>query len=117
MELVIDKTTTDGALVIHVNGELDVYTAPRLKDALSEGALQGHRSLVVDLTRVGFLDSTALGVLVGGQKQMAAEAVQLSLVITDPNLAKIFRITGFDGVFEIYSSVAEAIDRGQAAAD
>jgi anti-anti-sigma regulatory factor len=39
------------------------------------------------------------------------------LVITDPNLAKIFRITGFDGVFEIYSSVAEAIDRGQAAAD
>ncbi|NLE73884.1 MAG: STAS domain-containing protein [Actinobacteria bacterium] len=117
MELVIDKTTTDGALVIRVNGELDVYTAPQLKNALSEGASQGHHSLVIDLTCVGFLDSTALGVLVGGQKQMEAEAVRLSLVITDPNLAKIFRITGLDGLFEIYSSVSEAINRGQVAAD
>ncbi|OPZ74759.1 MAG: Anti-sigma-B factor antagonist [Actinobacteria bacterium ADurb.Bin444] len=71
----------------------------------------------MDLSRVGFLDSTALGVLVGGQKQMAAEAVRLSLVINDPYLAKIFRITGFDGLFDIYSSVAEAVDRGRVAPD
>ncbi len=94
-----------------------MYTAPQLRDALTAGVSEGHRALVVDLSRVGFLDSTALGVLVGGQKQMAAEAVKLSLVINDPNLAKIFRITGFDGLFDIYSSVAEAVDRGRAATD
>lgn len=117
MELAIDKTTVNGALVLHIDGELDVYTAPQLQSALAEGASEGHRALVLDLTRVGFLDSTALGVLVGGQKKMAAEAVKLSLVIDNPNLVKIFRITGFDDLFDIYSSVAEAVDRGRTQGD
>ena len=118
MELGIDKSTANGALVIRVNGELDVYTAPKLSEALAEGLAGGNKTLVVDLTRVGFLDSTALGVLVGGHKKMAAQAVRLSLVIDDPHLSKIFRITGFEDLFTIYPSVAEAINReGSAEAD
>lgn len=113
MELLIDRTTTDGALVISVDGELDVYTAPRLHDALIEASAQGHRVMVVDLSRVEFIDSSGLGVLVGSKKQLAAEAGRLSLVITSPNLAKIFRITGFDDVFDIYPSVAAAISQAR----
>lgn len=117
MELAIDKTTADGELIIHVDGELDVYTSPQLQDALMQAAEQGHRQVVVDLSGVGFIDSSGLGVLVGSKKRMAAQAGRLRLVITDPNLVKIFRITGFADMFEIYSSVAEAIGGGSDAAE
>jgi anti-sigma B factor antagonist len=109
MNVLIDKTTANGAYVIKVDGELDVFTAPRLKDAIAEGLAGGHRTLVVDLLNVGFLDSTALGVLVGGLRQVRSEQGELRLVMDDPYLAKMFRITGFDSMFVIHRTLSEAI--------
>ena len=109
MNLLIDKTAANGAYVIRVDGELDVYTAPRLKDAIAEALAGGHKMLVVDLSNVGFLDSTALGVLVGGLRKVNSEQGELRLVMDDPHLAKIFKITGFDGMFVIHKTLSEAI--------
>ena len=109
MNLLIDKSTANGAYVIKVDGELDVYTAPRLKDAIDEGLAGGHKTLVVDLLNVGFLDSSALGVLVGGLRKVNSEHGELRLVMDDPHLAKIFRITGFDGMFVVHKTLSEAI--------
>ena len=109
MEVLINKTTERGALVIQVDGELDMYTAPRLKHALGEGIDQGYKTLVVDLRQVGFLDSTALGVLVGSLRRLRAEEGDLRLIIDHPHLAKVFRITGFDGVFRISSDLDGAL--------
>jgi anti-sigma B factor antagonist len=109
MDVLIDKTTANGAYVIKVDGELDVYTAPRLKDAIAEGLADGHKMLVIDLLNVGFLDSTALGVLVGGLRKVRSEQGELRLVMDDPHLAKIFKITGFDGMFVIHKTLSEAI--------
>jgi anti-sigma B factor antagonist len=109
MNLAIEKSTApNGAYVITVDGELDVYTAPRLKEAIAEALAGGHKTLVLDLLKVGFLDSTALGVLVGGLRSVRSEQGELRLVIDDPHVAKIFRITGFDGMFSIYGTLAEA---------
>jgi anti-sigma B factor antagonist len=99
---------TDEVTLIHVGGDLDVYTAPRLKEALAEAVAIG-RPLVLDLTDVHFIDSTALGVLVGALQQIRAVDGEFRLVMDDPYLLKIFRITGFDGVFSIYPQVAEAV--------
>src|SRR5665811_2616545 len=101
MNVQIKNTTKEGALVIHVEGELDLYTASRLKDALAEGLDGGRRWVVVDLLEVGFLDSTALGVLVGTMRRLKQDSGSLHLVMNDPHLTKIFRITGFEGVFPI----------------
>lgn len=109
MNLLINKTATEGAYVVHVEGELDVYTAPRLKDALAEGIARGHKLLVVDLTRVPFLDSTALGVLVGSLRQLRSDDGDLRLVLSSPHLEKLFRITGFDGMFSIHGTLPEAL--------
>jgi anti-sigma B factor antagonist len=109
MDVVINKTVAGPAFIIEVDGELDMYTAPRLKDALTDGISQGHKRLVVDLRRVGFIDSTTLGVLVGGLRRLRSEQGELHLVVDHPHLAKMFRITGFDGVFPIHKTVDEAV--------
>jgi len=91
-----------------VGGDLDVYTAPRLQEALDSAATDGGR-VVLDLTAVHFIDSTALGVLVSTLERLRAEDGDLRLVLDDPYLLKIFRITGFDGLFAIHTQVAEAV--------
>jgi anti-sigma B factor antagonist len=94
-------------LIMHVEGDLDIYTAPQLKEALSEAGL---KSLILDLSGVHFIDSTALGVLVAALQQTRANGGELRLVMDDPYLLKIFRITGFDGLFSIFPQVAHALD-------
>lgn len=109
MNVLINTTATDSAFIIHVDGELDVYTAPQLKDAIAEGISRGLRLLVVDLTSVGFLDSTALGVLVGGRRSAHEEGGDVVLVVDSPHLEKMFQITGFETMFGIHRTVDEAL--------
>lgn len=108
MSLSISTDARDGAVVIHVEGDLDVYTAPRLKEVLDE-AIAGGGRLILDLSQVHFIDSTALGVLVGAHQETQSANGRLCLVVDDPFLLKIFRITGFDGVFSIFSETDEAL--------
>lgn len=115
MDLVINKSTSGEAFIISIDGELDMYTAPQLKDALSDGMGGKHKHVVVDLTRVAFLDSTTLGILVGGLRRLRLEERELHLVVDHPHLSKMFRITGFDGVFPIHKTVDEAVAAGSAA--
>jgi len=98
----------DEAVIVHVGGDLDVYTAPRLKETLNEAATGGKR-LILDLTDVHFIDSTALSVLVGALQRAQSGEGDLRLVMDDPYLLKIFRITGFDGMFSIFPQVTDAI--------
>ena len=62
----------DGATIVAVGGEIDVYTAPKLRDKITELVADGAYDLVVDMEEVEFLDSTGLGVLVGGLKKVRA---------------------------------------------
>jgi len=99
----------DDAYVISLAGEVDLYTAPEFKQQLLEVIAQGAMSVVVDLTDTTFIDSTTLGVLVGGVKRLRTNDGQLSLVCSDRNIAKIFEITGLDRVFTIHSTRDEAV--------
>ena len=94
--------------VLAVKGEVDVYSAPRLREKLVELVSQGHRQIVVDLEGVDFLDSTGLGVLVGGLKRLRSHDGDLSLVCTQARILKVFEITGLTRVFSIASTVDEA---------
>jgi anti-sigma B factor antagonist len=69
----------------------------------------GKKQIVVDLSKATFIDSTTLGVLVGGVKRLRANEGQLSLVCSDRNITKIFEITGLDRVFTIYPTRDEAV--------
>lgn len=107
MSLSITTEAKGEATVVHAGGDLDVYTAPRLKETLDK-ALAGNR-LVLDLSGVEFIDSTALGVLVGALQLSQSRGGEFRLVVDDPFLLKIFRITGFDGMFSIYPQLEDAL--------
>jgi anti-sigma B factor antagonist len=104
------------AYVISLVGEVDLYTAPEFKQKLLEVIGQGGRDVIVDFSDTTFIDSTTLGVLVGGVKRLRTNDGQLSLVCNDRNITKIFEITGLDRVFTIYPTRDEAVSKLSAAA-
>ena len=95
--------------VISLAGEVDLYTAPEFKQQLLEVIDQGGRDVIVDLSDTTFIDSTTLGVLVGGVKRLRTNEGQLSLVCSDRNITKIFEITGLDRVFTIHPTREAAV--------
>lgn len=95
--------------MVAVTGEIDVATAPQLQECLHALIAEGAASLVLDLLGVTFLDSTALGVLVGALKRCREQGGDLKLVVADPRIMKIFEITGLTTVFPIVASLA-AVD-------
>ncbi|HMC52139.1 MAG TPA: STAS domain-containing protein [Acidimicrobiales bacterium] len=108
MDLSLDVGERNGFTVLAVHGEVDVYTAPRLRERLVELVSQGKRQIVVDLEAVDFLDSTGLGVLVGGLKRLRSHDGDLTLVCTQQRILKVFEITGLTKVFAIHDSVEAA---------
>jgi anti-sigma B factor antagonist len=110
MELTLNvHSGIPGFTVIAVSGEIDVYTAPKLREKLISLADGGSYQLIVDLDGVDFLDSTGLGVLVGGLKRVRAQDGWIDLVCTQGRILRIFKITGLNKVFSIYNSVPEAV--------
>jgi anti-sigma B factor antagonist len=108
MELSLSTRTVAGHRVLDVGGEIDVYTAPQLRERLIGLVEDGARRVVVDLGRVEFLDSTGLGVLVGALKRLRGAGGDLTLVCAQERLLKIFRITGLDRVFTLHETVEAA---------
>ena len=100
---------SEDSYVISLAGEVDLYTAPEFKQQLLEVIGQGGKQVIVDFTSTTFIDSTTLGVLVGGVKRLRPSDGRLSLVCSDPNIVKIFEITGLDRVFAVFRTREEAV--------
>ncbi len=96
-------------VLVAVQGEVDIATAPKLRERLVELASQGAKQVVVDLDGVEFLDSTGLGVLIGGMKRLRGLDGDLTLVCTQPRILKVFEITGLNRAFVIYDTVDAAV--------
>jgi anti-sigma B factor antagonist len=109
VELTLEHRTQGDVTVLDVGGEVDVYTAPKLREKLVELVSDGHYNIVVDMTKVEFLDSTGLGVLVGGLKRVRSHNGGLELVCNQERILKIFRITGLTKVFPIHDTLEEAL--------
>ena len=109
VDLTLSTREVGGRTVVAVGGEIDVYTAPKLRDTITELVAAGNYDLIIDMEGVEFLDSTGLGVLVGGLKKVRAHDGSLQLVCNQDRLLKIFRITGLAKVFTIHESADAAL--------
>jgi len=107
VDIKIDLREVEKLPVIEVTGEVDVYTAPKLKSRILSLIDNQQYSMIIDLNGVDFMDSSGLGVLVGGLKRVGPHEGSIALVLNRPNILKIFKITGLDKVFKIYGSVEE----------
>lgn len=105
----ITETSRDGVPILSVAGEIDVATAPPLRERIHRQVGSGATQLVVDLLNVTFLDSTALGVLVGAVNRLREAGGDLLLVIDKRRVLKVFEITGLTEVFSIHRSTADAL--------
>jgi anti-sigma B factor antagonist len=105
----VDIVQAEGSCaVLVVSGDVDVYTAPRLRERLVELVSEGAHRIVVDLDHVELLDSTGIGVLVGGLKRVRSHEGELSLVCTQQRILKILEVTGVNTTFSIFRSAEAA---------
>jgi anti-sigma B factor antagonist len=109
MDLRLDVTERDSWSVLEVGGEIDVATAPRLREQLIKLVNDERFRIVVDLSAVDFIDSTGLGVLIGALKRVRTHDGNLSLVCSEPRIVKVFEITGLNQVFQIHPSIDAAV--------
>jgi anti-sigma B factor antagonist len=99
----------NGAQIFRLSGDLDVATAPALRGALSEAATQGRHELIVDLTRIEFLDSTGLGALIGANKRAQENGGEVRIVAAEGQILRLLRITGLLTVFRVFPTLRDAL--------
>ncbi|HXF71237.1 MAG TPA: STAS domain-containing protein [Actinomycetota bacterium] len=108
MDLSIDTRDEAGWTILRAAGEVDLYTAPRLRERLL-GAIEGGATrVVVDLVDVSFMDSSGLGVLIGGLRRLRERGGELALVCGEGAVRRVLAITGLDQLFPIHASVERA---------
>ena len=109
MDLSLETRQEGNRTIIEVDGEIDVYTAPKLRECISGLVDDGQSKLVIDLEQVQFMDSTGLGMLVDGLKRVHTIEGTLELVCTHERVLRTLRITGLNKVFLIHGSQSEAL--------
>jgi len=109
MDLQIEVRRQKDVAVIILKGEVDAYTCARLREAMIEAIEDGGANLVVDMKNVEYIDSSGLGTLVGGLKRVSERQGTIAVVCTNPQIRKVFDITGLVKVFPIYGSEDDAV--------
>jgi anti-sigma B factor antagonist len=97
------------ATVLAVEGELNALTSPALRERIAEALDDGARAIAIDLTHVRFMDSSGLGVLVGGLKSARLHGGNLVLAGPGEQVRTLFEITQADRLFAILGTVDEAL--------
>ena len=110
MDLSVNTRTTDaGIAVVEVAGEVDVYTAPTLRQHLRDATGGSTPKVVVDMSEVTFLDSTGLGVLVGAMGRVREAEGTMRLVVNSDHILKVLRITGLDALIPVDADIDTAL--------
>lgn len=112
MDVQVSTRDVGERTVVHVEGEIDVSSADRLREMVGVLVSDGRTDLVVDLSDVRFMDSTGLGLLVGVLKRVRTAGGRLVLVVATDKLRKVFDLTGLTQVFTIHGTVDEALAAG-----
>lgn len=109
MDLVIERRTEGSWTIMSIDGEIDLLTAPTLRDRLMKPIDEGVTQLVVDMSNVSFLDSSGLGVLVAAHKRLRERDGRLVIVATARPVLSVLNLTGLDKVFEVHGAINDAL--------
>ena len=96
-------------VLVAAEGEIDIYTAPRLHDVLEEALENTTRRLIVDIAGVSFIDSTGLTELIGAFRRLRERGARLEIVGSQHNVTRVFTITGLTDAFTFYATREEAL--------
>jgi anti-sigma B factor antagonist len=104
-----EERPTSAVVVLGVHGEADLHSAPELRERLRVAIDGGATVVVVDLTETDFVDSTSLGVLLGATRRLREREGEIRLVVSRPELRRIFEITLLDRIFELHDTREQAL--------
>lgn len=110
MDLHIQVRKNSDIPVIDLTGEVDAYTSARFREMMIEIIEDGGVSLIVNMARVEYIDSSGLGALVGGLKRASEHGGRILIVCDRPQVRKVFEITGLEKVFPLYEDEGGAVD-------
>lgn len=100
---------TDNISVLEIGGEIDLHSAPDLRNELHRLTESKAPRLVVDLTEVTFIDSTGIGVLVGGLRRAREKGGSLAFCAAQPRVRRVFEITGLLRALPLHNTRDEAM--------
>jgi anti-sigma B factor antagonist len=108
IDIKIDTRSVGDWTVVDVEGEVDVFTAPKLREAIIGLLSDGKERIIVNLEGVAFMDSTGLGVLVGGLKRVKERNGELAIAGAQGTVLRVLNVTGLHAVFPLHESVTTA---------
>jgi anti-sigma B factor antagonist len=108
-ELTLDVTTHGEVPVVAVNGDLDIYTHERLRQLFKDGEVLAGPHVVLDLSGIGFLDSSGVGSIVVANRVAAGEGTTLHLVAEEQRVLKLFALTGVDRTVPVHPALQDAL--------
>jgi anti-sigma B factor antagonist len=109
MDLGLEVGEQDGVTIVTARGDLDLASAPRLREAAVARLMAGDKVLVIDLTDLEFLDSTGLGTLVAVLKRARSLDATLALVIGHDRVRRVFELTALTTAFAIHDTLDDAL--------
>lgn len=109
MDLVISVRNEGSVPIIDLSGEVDAYTSARFREAMVDLIETGAANLIVSMMKVEYIDSSGLGALVGGLKRSTERGGRILIVCDNPQIRKVFEITGLEKVFPLYDVEADAV--------
>ena len=104
-----EQAPQPGVRILAVYGDADLHSAPELRERIRGAIDDGANTLVIDLSATTLIDSTSLGVLLGGMKRLREQDGQIRLVVPRPEVRRVFEITMLDRIFALHDTQAEAL--------
>jgi anti-sigma B factor antagonist len=108
--LELSRRMERGLPIIDVDGEIDVYTVPRFKEHLSSLIEEGNQNILVNLKKVGYMDSSGFGALLGATKRLRPQGGRLGLVSCNQVIGRMLKITRLNTIFEMFDTEDEALE-------
>lgn len=105
MNLKIDVSDDDQKSIVSLSGEIDAYTAPKLKEALLPLTKHKHHIVEVDLEKISYMDSTGLGVFISALKSTKEHESKMKLINVQERVLRLFKITGLDEIIDLNSTI------------
>ncbi|EOR26219.1 anti-sigma factor antagonist [Cytobacillus oceanisediminis] len=109
MNIIIDVKEKELDVEVKVSGEIDAYTAPKLRERIYSFSEQEGIKMIIDLSDVNYMDSTGLGVFVGIFKNVRANNGEFKLIGLSSRLIRLFEITGLADIIDINSKIEGGI--------
>jgi anti-sigma B factor antagonist len=106
--LSVERRTEEGIEIVAVGGEIDIASAPRLITGLNDAVGSGDTPVIVDLTEVGFMDSTGLALLLNAHRRLSRRGTGFAVVCADGPVRRVFTITDMVDVLQVRGTLAEA---------